>query len=465
MADREWKQFSPIPDHRNEADIDITMRNLDASSLIAGDFDGDGQDEIAIIIGTPPNSFKELWVKKFYPEEIPPENWKSLKSSGLRGHCREADIDCIESLSGCDNVDIYKNVQIGVKFSGDFNGDGRDEIAVSVSSYVAPLIKGFRVMKWTGEDWIHLGPNLQNDGDFKPPGEYVYLPVVVGDFDGDGQDEIAGRMAVSGSAANDFWVMKFYEKENEWREQWRFTCSDSAFLAKFAFPGDFDGDGCDEIIIVPGTRFATFTDFWAMKLNNHDGKWYHMRQLKKSVILPDADISCSDSKDLTPNGNAVAVGDFDGDRQDEIAIALKQEGSAGNDFWAMKFDKNRQDWIHMRDPKLDHPLKADFDCSGLQLATNQAIAGDFDGDGKDEIAVQIGNRQGVQESRNNFWIMKWYGNKWEHHPGGNLIFSKKLHYPATSPISGSFIKNYKRKQIAAIASGNDIWIRHWPWDL
>jgi hypothetical protein len=49
-------------------------------------------------------------------------------------------------------------------------------------------------------------------------------------------------------------------------------------------------------------------------------------------------------------------------------------------------------------------MEADFDCSGLDYGTGSAVAGDFDGDGRAEVAVGpfAGGSAG-----NDFWAMKF----------------------------------------------------------
>lgn len=58
-------------------------------------------------------------------------------------------------------------------------------------------------------------------------------------------------------------------------------------------------------------------------------------------------------------------------------------------------------WFH-RSPIPVHPTEADLDCSALVYPGKFAVAGDFDGDGRDEIAVAP-NASG--SSGNDFWVM------------------------------------------------------------
>jgi hypothetical protein len=52
----------------------------------------------------------------------------------------------------------------------------------------------------------------------------------------------------------------------------------------------------------------------------------------------------------------------------------------------MKFDPASGTWSHLS-PIPGHGMEADLDCSGLDFAAKFAVAGDFDGDGRDELAI------------------------------------------------------------------------------
>ena len=51
-----------------------------------------------------------------------------------------------------------------------------------------------------------------------------------------------------------------------------------------------------------------------------------------------------------------------------------------------------------------HGMEADFNCSGLDYVARFAVTGDFDGDGRDEIAVAPEN---PGTPGNDFWVMKF----------------------------------------------------------
>ncbi len=102
------------------------------------------------------------------------------------------------------------------------------------------------------------------------------------------------------------------------------------YAAKFAVVGDFDGDGHDEIAIAPDTPGSPGNDFWVLKYGA--GSWYHLSPIPGHGMEADLDAS-----GLEYAAKFAVVGDFDGDTHDEIAIAPDTPGSPGNDFWVLKY--------------------------------------------------------------------------------------------------------------------------------
>jgi hypothetical protein len=69
-------------------------------------------------------------------------------------------------------------------------------------------------------------------------------------------------------------------------------------------------------------------------------------------------------------------------------------------------------WRHLSQISF-HPLEADFDCSGLPEGGRTVRSGDFDGDGRAEVVVQI---DAAGSGGNDFWVMKFdpAAGNWRH---------------------------------------------------
>ncbi len=363
-------------------------------------------------------------------------NWRHF--SPLSGHPFNASFDC----SG----DPYPP-KLDAVIVGDFDGDGREEIAVAEKQDYKNhfWVMGFQ----SGVGWRHL------DFDCNKDEAIAARFAAVGDFDGDRRDEIAVAKDMDGS---EFWVMDYQPGTGWVHLDNDFRCSMERTKAVSAVVGDFDGDEMDEIAICQDLRMGT--GFWVMDYQPGTG-WRHL-----------TDFSCQPDIDSQKNiGASFAVaGDFDGDGRDEIAVAPTLGGTEGNDFWVMDFDPYSQSWSHLSSRRSGRPYHASFDCSSesgdnYPYPAKFAVVGDFDGDGRDEIAVapDVPNDDLNPSKGNHFWVMDFVpGVGW-----GNLDFdcNKDEAIAAQFATVGDFDHD-ERDEIAIAPSGpnlsdtqrNDFWV-------
>jgi hypothetical protein len=303
---------------------------------------------------------------------------------------------------------------------------------------------------------------------------FKYRFFVVGDFDSDGSTEIVVAPHALGSRGNDLWVMKFNVAAGSWQHmapipnhpmQADIDCSGTQFPAKFAVVADFDGDGADELAVVPDAAGSRGNDLWVMKFDSTTGTWQHMAPIPDHPM--NADIDCSGVQFAV---KFAVAGDFDGDGRSELAIAPAAGGSRGNDLWVMKYVGifPHGSWQHMA-PIPNHPMDADIDCSGVQFAAKFAIIADFDGDGRAELAIapETGGSRG-----NDFWVMKYVGTfpqgMWEHmapipnHPMDADIDCTGLQFAAKFAAAGDFDGDGCAELAVAPdaggSRGNDLWV-------
>src|SRR5213593_2768971 len=109
--------------------------------------------------------------------------------------------------------------------------------------------------------------------------------------------------------------------------------------------------------------------------------WDHISPIHGHPM--EADIDCTGREFPA---KFILTGDFDGDGQLEVAVAPTAGVTQGNDFWVMKYNVGAGRWQHMA-PIPNHPMDADIDCSGREFAAKFAVAADFDGDHRDELAI------------------------------------------------------------------------------
>lgn len=254
----------------------------------AGDFDGDGNTDIATIVSG------IIWVKLARPDNMWDQRFEEHQWT-------------LES----------KTYDIGYTWAGDFNGDGKTDIA-SATNF--PLLQGkslnvdastgggFERQLWSLATSNWATPECTWAGDFdgdgrtdiattaggtiwvkhsKPTGDYPYNTFEeevwttnatnwalgingsntwVGDFNGDGKMDIAsGNVKVSPSSLNKtgtVWVKLSTGKSFIEQEWWSVPEAPSSFLSFGSWAGDFNGDGRTDIatVVYSNTLLVKFSN-------------------------------------------------------------------------------------------------------------------------------------------------------------------------------------------------------------
>lgn len=232
-------------------------------------------------------------------------------------------------------------------YPGDFDGDGVDELLCVNTGAVNPWIT---LLDFENGDWVWRWSNYGNSHfllDFRDR-------FIVGNYDDDSKDEILG-------VDNDGWISMFHFENNDWQYGW----SDNGNHAITPYkdnlvPGDFDGDGKDEIL------GCDLPSGWTTMFHyeNGDFQW-----------------GWSDygntSEAIRSFRNNMISGDFDGDQKDEIL---------GFDSWAtmFHFDNNAFVWGWSTGQNNDHIGAWDYPIP----VGDQVLAGDVDDyDNKDELML------------------------------------------------------------------------------
>ncbi len=229
---------------------------------------------------------------------------------------------------------------------GDYDGDGAEELfCVQGTSYPGWL----SMKKYYNDDWQwywssggtqHIITPLKND-------------LIAGDFDGDNKDELMGISLQSG-------LSKMYDFDNgSWQEGW--TNSENGLINTWTinsgddfYPGDFNGDGRDELLCVQTT---TNPGWLSMKrYSNGDWQWYWSSGGGNII--------------LTGYKGTFVVGDYDGDGKDEL---LGYDESAG---LIKIFNFDNGNWNAEWTATSSHALWA---------YRENLIAGNFDHESKDEV--------------------------------------------------------------------------------
>jgi glucose/arabinose dehydrogenase len=212
---------------------------------------------------------------------------------------------------------------------GDFNGDGRDDIANFHPSNGTWWVARSTGTSFTTTKWADF---TTNSG---------WSSQSVGDFNGDGRDDIANYFAGNGT-----WWVSESNGSGFATSRWADFTTANGWQARLV--GDFNGDGRDDIA----------------QFHPSNGTWWVSRSTGASFVTSLwADFS-------TASGwEARLVGDFNGDGREDIA-----QYHPGNGTW----------WVSRSTGSgFVTGLWADFTTTSGWVSRSR---GDFNGDGRDDIA-------------------------------------------------------------------------------
>ncbi len=306
------------------------------ATLAAGDFDDDGRDDLAV--GMPSRAGGAGQVRVFY----------SLGSGGLRTASGVAGEAIHQDVRGA-NGRAEPGDRFGASLAaGDFDDDGRDDLAVGVPGengaghvnvYYSRGAGGLRTGSGVDDETLHQGVRRANGR--RQPGDGFGTALVVGDFDADGRDDLAvgvpgdddrlgaaqvfysggnGGLVVAGTGVDDERIHRGVAGADGSRR------SNDGFGSVLAV-GDLDANGRDDLVVASPTRSAgrgEITVFYSrgaggLRTPGVDDEVIHLGLAGANELRVPGDNF----------GAALAVGDFDDDGRDDLAVGSPHKGSAG----------------------------------------------------------------------------------------------------------------------------------------
>jgi hypothetical protein len=260
--------------------------------------------------------------------------------------------------------------------SGDFNGDGKDDIATFTRGQ-------------SGDVWVALSNGSTFGSGTKWHDFFGYNQEVplIGDFNGDGKDDIAtfnriGEVFVALSTGS-----SFSGTASRWHAGFVFGNQVPAV-------GDFNGDGKDDIAAF--NRGESGDVFVAMS----NGSSFGTSELWKTGFAKHSQIPL--------------VGDFNGDRRDDIIAFPRDAGSVNRSFVALSTGTIF--------------LATIASTAGLPNASDTPAIGDFNGDGRDDV-IEFEHRGSVFVSQVNSGVVQQFV-RW------TTVFGFGIENPGTGDING-----------------------------
>lgn len=246
--------------------------------------------------------------------------------------------------------------------AADYDGDGKTDIAVWREATPQPGFpfgqQAYFYILYSGTGTYTVVPWGRSRND-----NYADFPVK-GDFDGDGTDDVAiSRQIVTGGNQRYYYVLQ--SRDGTRIEQFGIS-GDNSVIA------DYDGDGKADLAVARPTCFVEFTCQYDFIIRRSSDLTLQVRRF--GYVRPDY---------VMPNG------DFDGDGKADIAVWGGNSQGGGNGVWS---------WIRSSDNVTESVRW------GFNEFTDGTAQGDYDGDGRTDLAIYRRNTFGDCNIPSYFWI-------------------------------------------------------------
>ena len=294
--------------------------------IVSGDFNGDGKDDVASIIAE-------------------------------SGHHTQFAVQLSNGSGFGDQTAWFDNASYAAAgidqraVAGDFNGDGKDDLAV-LYNYGDGDLKFFTYLS----NGSQFSSSQQWNG-WHADADYIDNRFVAGDFNGDGKDDVAVMFRYPSGTVNIFIFLS--NGSSFTRQTWNEWSADMSYVENRFVAGDFNGDGKDDVAVMfrypSGTvNIFTFLSNGSSFARQTWSEW---------------------SADMSYVENRFVAGDFNGDGKDDTAVLFCYPDGAVNLF---VFQSNgtsftRVNWLNWS--------------ANVSYIENRFTVGDFDGNSKDDAVV------------------------------------------------------------------------------
>jgi hypothetical protein len=399
-----------------------------SSSKIQGDFNGDGKNDLAV--GIPGDEASSGSITDAGGVQI-----IYGSSSGLSATSSIPDQFWTQDSADLDDKGEANDYFGKSLAAGDFNDDGRDDLAIGVPGEDVPgEVAGSTVVDAGGVQILYGSSNglsatlprsdqfwTQNTGnvdEVSEEGDYFGSSLSTGDFNGDDKDDLAigvpyenlgntnqyhgaggvnvlygtsNGLSASSPRSDQFWTQDSIDVNDAVEYEDNFGYSLSA--------GDFNGDGKDDLAIgAPCDFIASVPCAGGVELIYGSSGGLSATSVRSDQFWTQDSVDVNDMSEQSDYfGSSLTSGDFNGDKKDDLAIGAFGERPAGSnqeDMGAVNVlygssgglsaTSVRSDQFWMQGNNDLNDKAEEFDRFGWYLDS-----GDFNGDGKDDLAIGV----------------------------------------------------------------------------
>ncbi|MFF8695564.1 FG-GAP-like repeat-containing protein [Streptomyces sp. NPDC015144] len=257
--------------------------------------------------------------------------------------------------------------------SGDFNGDGRDDVAVFYNGGTSETgrVSSLYTFTSTGNGFSNPRKVWTSAGSFN----WDASKVTSGDYNGDGKDDLA-VVYNTGKSADDKFVTSVYTFNgtstgfDDPRKTWTSTGSFNWNASKVT-SGDYNGDGKDDLAILYNAG-KSVDDKFVSSLFTFTSNGTAFGEPRKTW---------TSTGSFNWNASKVTSGDYSGDGKDDVAV-LYNRGTAADGKFATSlftFTSNGTD--------LAAPQEVWTSSGSFNWNVSMLTSGDYSGDGKGDVGV------------------------------------------------------------------------------